>query len=221
MVGSRAMTSMKIGFLGSGDVSKVLGAGFIQQGHSVKLGSREPGKLQDWVQKQGPRASAGSFEEAARFGDIIVLATLGTGTENAIQMAGVGNFDGKVVIDTTNPLEFRPNAMPTLFVGTTDSLGERVQRWLPKARVVKAYNTVGSLHMVNPSFPDGTPDMFICGNDEAAKKTVTDICKGFGWPTIDTGDIENSRFLEPLAMVWIRHYFRTRTGNHAFKLLKK
>jgi hypothetical protein len=218
---------MKIGILGSGDVAKVLGAGFIQLGHSVKLGSRDPSKLQDWAQKHGPAGSAGSFEEAARFGELLVLATRGTGTENAVKLAGPEHFANKVVIDTTNPLEFRPdlankpNAMPTLFVGHTDSLGEQVQRWLPKARVVKAYNTVGSGHMVNPSFPGGPPDMFICGDDEDAKKTVSEICKNLGWPTVDMGGIESSRYLEPLAMVWIRHYIRHRSPHHAFKLLKK
>jgi predicted dinucleotide-binding enzyme len=124
------------------------------------------------------------------------------------------------VIDATNPLDFS-QMPPRLFVGTTDSLGERVQRLLPGARVVKAFNTVGNPHMVRPEFPGGPPDMFICGDDEAAKATVTDLTKALGWGVMDLGGIEVSRYLEPLAMVWITRFFRTNSGDHAFKLLQK
>jgi len=216
------MTKAKIGVIGSGDVGKTLGAGLAKAGHAVKIGSREPGKLSDWVKQTGANASAGTFEETAKFGEIIIVATkwADNATENALKLAGPDNFAGKVVLDTTNPLAFGPKG-PSLSVGHTDSAGEQVQRWLPKAHVVKAYNIVGSPHMVNPSFPGGTPDMIIAGNDEGAKKTVSELCKELGWPTVDLGGIESSRYLEPFAMVWILHYFQTKTGNHAFKLLKK
>jgi predicted dinucleotide-binding enzyme len=219
---------MKIGILGSGDVGRVLGAGFAKFGHDVKLGTRDTkqDKVRDWLATAGTKSAAGSFAEAAAFGEIVVLAVQGAAAENAIKLADPKNFTGKVVIDATNPLDFAgvdfaKGVGPKMFVGTTDSLGERVQRWLPQARVVKAFNTVGNPHMVKPDFPGGPPDMFICGNDEPAKQTVTNLLKEFGWPAVDIGSIEGARYLEALAMVWISYFFKTGTGNHAFKLLRK
>jgi predicted dinucleotide-binding enzyme len=136
-------------------------------------------------------------------------------------MAGEQNLAGKVLIDATNPLIFAPNAPPALALGTTDSGGEQVQRWMPKARVVKAFNTVGHAHMFNPQFPGGPPDMFIGGNDAAAKTTVTDILTAFGWSTIDIGGIEAARLLEPMCILWVLYGIRTNSWNHAFKLLRK
>ena len=216
------MQKVRVGVLGSGDVGRVLAAGFVGLGHEVKVGSRDPQKLQTWADAAGSRASTGTFEEAARFGDIIVLATLGTATLDAIRLAGVDNFAGKVVIDTTNPLDFSQGMPPRLSIGHTDSLGEQVQRLIPNARVVKAFNTVGNAHMVNPQFPDGSPDMFLCGNDDDAKKIVTQICEHFGWGgVIDIGGIEGSRQLEPMCIVWVLHGARTGSWNHAFKMLHK
>ncbi|OGC93493.1 MAG: DNA-binding protein [candidate division Zixibacteria bacterium RBG_16_48_11] len=214
---------MKVGVLGSGDVGQVLGAGFIKYGHEVEMGTRDPQqeKVKNWVAKNGSRASAGTFAEAASFGEVLVLATHGVATENAIKLAGVKNFSGKVVIETTNPLDFSKGVPPTLSIGLTDSLGEQIQRLIPEAKVVKAFSIVGNAHMVNPQFPGGPPDMFICGNDTEAKKKVMEILKDFGWPAIDLGGIEMSRYLEPLAMVWIVHGFSSNTWNHAFKLLRK
>jgi 8-hydroxy-5-deazaflavin:NADPH oxidoreductase len=215
---------MKIGILGSGDVGKALGAGFAALGHDVMIGTRDPGaeKVRAWTAKIGAHASAGTFAQAATFAEVAVLATLWDGTENAIRLAGPQNLAGKIVIDTTNPLDFSSGPPPKLSVGHTDSAGERVQRWLPAARVVKAFNIVGNPHMFRPTFPGGPPDMFICGNDASAKNAVAEICTAFGWPQpIDLGGIESARYLEPLAMVWILVYFATRSGNHAFKLLRK
>ena len=216
------MAKLKVGVLGTGDVGRVLGSGLLAQGHEVKLGARDARneKLTQWVAQAGKGASGGSFAEAAKFGDVIVLATLWTGTENALKLAGVGSFADKVVIDATNPLNFGP-AGATLALGHTDSGGEQVQRWLPKARVVKAFNTVGNAHMVKPSFPGGPPDMFICGNDADAKKTVTDLCAELGWPTLDVGGIEGARLLEPMCILWVGYGMRTNSWNHAFKLLRK
>lgn len=213
------MQKVKVGILGSGDVAKALAKGFIELGHDVRMGSRDPEKLAEWVAAAGPKASVGTFADTAAFGDIIVIATLGAGTENALKMAGTGNFKGKVVIDTTNPLEFKPGQAPTLFVGTTDSLGEMVQRWLPEAKVVKAYNTVGNALMVNPHLAGGPPDMFICGNDHDAKKIVSQICRHFGWGVIDLGGIEASRYLEPMCLVWVLHGTHSGSWTHAFKML--
>ncbi|MFN8177501.1 MAG: NAD(P)-binding domain-containing protein [bacterium] len=213
---------MKVGVLGSGDVGRVLGAGFVSFGHDVKLGSRDPHqeKLKAWAKAAGAKASTGTFAEAAAFGDVLVLATAWSGTESALKLADAKNFAGKVVLDATNPLDMS-TMPPGLAVGPKDSAGERVQRWLPGARVVKAFNSVGNAHMVRPSFPGGPPDMPICGNDAKAKETATKICRDFGWNVIDLGGIESSRYLEPLAMVWILHYFATKSPNHAFKLLTK
>ena len=215
---------MKVGVLGSGDVGQVLGAGFAARAHEVKLGTRDPksDKVKVWIAKAGAKASAGTFAEAAAHAEIAVLATAWSGTESAIGMAGPKNLAGKIVLDATNPLVFREGGPPTLAIGHTDSAGEQVQRWLPGARVVKAFNMVGNPHMVDPKFPGGPPDMFIAGNDEAAKKKVTEILTSFGWHgAIDLGGIEASRYLEPLAMVWILHYIRTGAGNHAIKMLRK
>ena|SRR5687768_11343718 len=162
------MQKIRVGVLGSGDVGRVLAAGFAGLGHDVKIGSRDPEKLREWAEGAGERVSTGTFAEAARFGDIVVLATLGTATADAIRLAGIETFDGKVVIDTTNPLDFS-TGMPALSIGHTDSLGEVVQRLLPNARVVKAFNTVGNALMVHPDLPGGPPDMFICGNDEIGR----------------------------------------------------
>ncbi len=220
---SRGMANKKVGVLGTGDVGKVLGAGFAGEGHDVKIGSREPQseKVKEWVTKTGAHASSGTFAEAAKFGDLVVIATSWSGTENAIKLAGPESFKGKVVIDATNPLKVAPNAPPSLAIGHTDSAGEQVQRWLPGAHVVKCFNTVGNAHMVKPSFPGGPPDMFLCGNDEGAKKTVADVCKAFGWGVVDIGGIEGSRLLEPMCILWVNYGIRTGTWNHAFKLLRK
>ncbi len=214
------MQKAKVGVLGSGDVGRVLAGGFLSLGHEVKIGSRDPEKLKGWLAEAGHCASAGTFAEAAAFGDLLVLATLGSGAQSAIELAGKENFDGKVLIDATNPLDFSTGA-PRLYVGHTDSLGEQVQRWLPNARVVKAFNTVGNAHMIQPEFPGGPPDMFLAGNDDDAKKIVAQVCQHFGWGVVDLGGIEASRHLEPMCMVWVIHGIRSGSWNHAFKLLRK
>jgi 8-hydroxy-5-deazaflavin:NADPH oxidoreductase len=215
---------MKVGVLGTGDVGRVLGGGFVSRGHEVMIGSRDSGseKVRSWVAKQGARASAGTFAEAAAYGELLVLATKWTGTESALNLAGSENFRGKVLIDATNPLKVEPNKPPGLALGHTDSGGEQVQRWLPDARVVKAFNIVGNPHMVDPQFPGGPPDMFICGNDADAKKQVTDVCTSFGWPgAIDIGGIDGARELESLCILWVKAGIASSSWNHAFKLLRK
>ncbi len=219
---------MKIGVLGSGDVGRRLSDGFIELGHIVKIGSRDPTKEEvvQWVSNHGGeegKASAGNFEEAASFGEILVIATSWNGTSNSIRLAGTKNFAGKIVIDVTNPLDFSEGMPPKLAISHSDSGGETIQRLIPEAKVVKAFNIVGNPHFLHPDFRNGgPPTMFICGNDEQAKKEISDdILTKFGWETIDIGGIEGARLLEPLALLWITYYFRTGNGNHAFKLLKK
>lgn len=214
---------MQIGILGSGEVGQALGLGFAQLGHEVKIGTREPGsdKLKPWLAKAGKRASTGSFEETARFADMAVLATLWSGTLAAIELAQPGNLARKVVMDVTNPAVSEPGKPIRLALGHTDSGGEQVQRWLPHSKVVKAFNTVGSDHMVNPQFPNGPPDMFICGDDASAKQVVATICKNFGWGVVDAGGIEGARLLEPMCLLWLAHGLHTGHWDNAFKLLQK
>ncbi len=209
---------MKIGILGTGDVAKALAAGFLAHGDAVMLGTRDASKLDDWLQAhQG--ATAGSFKDAATHGEIVVLATLGSVFESVVKAAGLDSFDRKVVIDATNPLRF-DEAGPHLSVGFDDSLGEQVQRALPKAHVVKAFNTVGSPHMVNPQFEGGPPSMFVAGNDAQAKETVASILRDFGWDVVDLGGIESSRYLEPMCLAWVLYGLGTGMWHHAFKLLR-
>jgi predicted dinucleotide-binding enzyme len=217
---------MKIGVLGTGDVGRVLAAGFAGRGHEVMIGTRDPAKpaLNEWLNGAGKGVSTGTFAEAAAFGEVLLLAIGWPNIGKAIELANPANFAGKAVLDATNPLRFEAEGRsPVLAIGHTTSAGECVQDWLPEAHVVKAFNMVGNPHMVDPQFPDGKPDMFICGNDAAAKQTAGKLIEGLGWPpVIDLGGIENSRYLEPLAMVWITHFFNNGfNGNHAFKLLRK
>lgn len=213
---------MRVGILGTGNVGQALGRGFANSGHQVMMGSRDPAqeKVRAWVETTGGTASAGKLAEAAAFAELAVLATVWEGTANAIKLAGPENLAGKIVIDPTNPLDFSGGMPPKLAVGHTNSGGEEVQRLLPDAYVVKAFNSVNFQHMINPQFPGGPPDMFICGNNPQAKKSVAAIIQEFGWSVIDSGGIEASRYLEPLAMVYILHFFGT-GGNYAFKLLTK
>lgn len=216
-------TPRKVGILGTGDVGQALAAGFLSLGCEVKMGSRDAknAKALAWAQKMGSRASVGTFADAAKHGELLVLAVTGSVVDEVIQLAGLSHFDGKTVLDPTNPLQFSPNQPPALFVGQTDSLGERIQRALPAAHVVKVYNCVGHAHMVHPSFPGGTPDMFLCGNDAGSKDEAQEICRAFGWNPIDMGGIEASRLLEPLCLLWVTYALRTGGWNHAFKLLLK
>ena len=214
---------MNFGILGTGDVGKALGAGLVKLGHGVKLGTRTPQSdaLKGWLSSSGKGATAGTFAESARFGEIVIVATLWSGTENALALAGKDNLAGKVVIDATNPLVFTPGRPVELALGHRDSGGEQVQRWIPGSRVVKCFNIVGHSHMVAPSFTGGPPDMFICGNDAAAKESVTKLLASMGWPAFDLGGIEGSRLLEPLCLLWVSFGMHTGSWNHALKMLKK
>ncbi len=198
---------MKIGILGSGDVAQALGRGFAKHGHEVMIGSREPKseKLVKWKKAAGAKASTGGGAEAAKFGEVVVLATLGVGTLAAVENAGPKNFDGKIVLDVTNPLDFSKGMPPGLFVGTTDSLSEQVQKVLPKAKVVKCFNTISNVQMIDPKYKGDKPRMLIAGDDAKAKKEVTKMLQGLGWAgAIDCGGIEGARWLEALVPLWVR-----------------
>jgi predicted dinucleotide-binding enzyme len=213
---------MKIGVLGSGIVAKVLASGFLKHGHQVMVGSRTPEKLAEWT-TENPKASTGTFAAAAEFGELIVLAVKGTAAAEALRLAGAQNLAGKPVADTTNPIEDVPpvKGVLRLFTGPNESLMERLQSEFPGAQLVKAFNSVGSSRMVDPEFAGGKPTMFICGNHEAAKKTVSGILDEFGWETADMGGAEAARAIEPLCMLWCIPGFLRNEWTHAFKLLRE
>jgi predicted dinucleotide-binding enzyme len=209
-----------VGIVGSGAVGRALGDGFIELGHEVMLGSRDPEKLEEWVAAHPVRGKAGTDAEAADFGDIVVFAVRWTGAEEASRLVGADRTAGKVLIDTTNPLARKGRTPVGLALGWNDSAGEQVQRWFPKARVVKAFNIIGVGDFVEPDFPGGPPTMFICGDDRDAKHAVEEVLREFGWESIDLGGIEQSRYIEPLAFIWIE--LREAEGpGHAFKLLRR
>ena len=212
---------MKIGILGSGDVAKALGAGFLKHGHETMMGTRERAKLSGWA-AENPRARVGSFAEAAAFGEVVVLAVKGSAAADALRAAGGGNLAGKPVIDATNPIADAPPSDGVLkfFTNLDESLMEQLQREFRDARLVKAFNSVGNARMVNPQFAGGKPTMFICGNDEAAKKTVGRLLDQFGWETADMGAARAARAIEPLCMLWCIPGFLRNEWTHAFKLLR-
>ena len=198
----------RVGVLGSGEVGRRLAAGFRGRGHDVMIGSRDPGKpeLGEWLSGDGAGIKAGTFAQVAAYGDLLVLAVLGNAAEDAIADAGGENFSGKVVIDARNPLDFSAGFPPKLSIAGEDSLGERVQRALPDAKVVKAFNTIGNPYFVDPSFSEGQPTMLIAGEDEGAKCTVGYVLADFGWPDpVDIGGIQGSRGqLEAICIVWVK-----------------
>jgi predicted dinucleotide-binding enzyme len=214
---------MKIGILGSGVVGQTLGAGFLQQGHSVMMGTRKPdsAEVRGWTAKT-PGALAGTFAEAARFGDALVLVVLGRVVEQAIQLAGPENFAGKTVLDATNPIADGPpvDGVLPFFTGPTESLGEKIQLLLPAARVVKAFNSVGSARMIHPQYEQGPPTMFICGNNAVGKVEASTLIRELGWEPFDCGGIRAARAIEPLCMLWCIPGFRNNQWTHAFKLLQ-
>jgi predicted dinucleotide-binding enzyme len=214
---------MKIGILGSGVVGQVLATGFVKEGHQAMLGTRNPAKpeLVKW-KKANEVIEVGTFSETAKFGELLVLAVEGAAAEKVIDLAGAGQFKGKIVIDTTNPIAKQPPTNGVLHYFTTleDSLMERIQKWLPEAKLVKAFNSVGHSYMYKPNFPGGKPTMFICGNDEGAKQTVTGILTAFDWETEDLGKVEAARAIEPLCMLWCIPGMLRNQWSHAFRLVK-
>jgi hypothetical protein len=220
MAGRLAET--RIGVLGTGAVGQRLASGFRERGHEVTIGSRDPEKpeLREWLSTEGAGIRAGTFAEAAARGELLVLAVLGEAADEVIANAGRESFAGKVVIDAMNPLDFSGGFPPKLSISGEDSLGERVQRALPDAKIVKAFNTIGSPYFVDPSFSEGEPTMLIAGEDADAKSTVTDLLADFGWSdTVDIGGIEGSRELEAICIAWVKIGGVRGAWDHGFKLL--
>lgn len=214
---------MKFGVLGTGMVGNSIGSKLIALGHEVKMGSRsnESEKAMEFVFTNGPKASHGTFEDAAKFGEFIFICTAGTGTMEALKIAKAENFKGKIVVDVTNPLDFSKGMPPTLFISGNDSLGEQVQHFLEDAFVVKTLNIVNCAVMVNPSLVPGEPDMFVCGDQEKAKEAVVQLLKDFGWKSIiDLGGIEQCRAVEPFVLLWVQAWNKFKTPHFALKFLK-
>jgi predicted dinucleotide-binding enzyme len=212
---------MKIGIIGSGVVAQTLAGGFLKHGHEVMVGTRDAAKLADWA-KANPSGKVGKFTDTAKFGDVVVLAVKGTVAADAVRGAGVTNLRGKTVIDATNPLADSPpvNGVLKFTTNLDESLMEKLQREFARIHFVKAFNSVGAACMVNPQFKGGKPTMFICGNDDPAKKTVAAILDQFGWETADMGKAEAARAIEPLCILWCIPGFLQNDWVHAFKMLR-
>jgi predicted dinucleotide-binding enzyme len=210
---------MKIGLLGSGNVGQTIGSKLVQLGHDVIMGSRDaanPNAIA-WAKKEGHHALYGTFMNAAVFGEIIFNCTLGSASLEALKQAGDENLKGKILIDTSNPLDYSTKLW-TLTICNTDSLGEQIQRSFPEARVVKTLNTMNVNVMVDPSKLTEKTDVFISGNDIEAKGTVIAILRDwFGWKSvIDLGDITTSRGVEMYVIFW--HIMRDAVSSPRFNI---
>jgi len=212
----------KVGIIGTGVVGDTLADGFLRFGFAVMRGSRDPAKLAAWKAKAGPNGSTGSMADAARYGDLVVLAVKGTAAEAAVRLIGPDALAGKTVVDTMNPIADAPpvNGVLSYFTSMNESLMERLQRAAPGARFVKAFSCVGAAFMIQPSFHGTKPTMFICGDDAKAKAEVTSILTTFGWETADMGGVEAARAIEPLCILWCLPGFLNGSWSHAFKLLR-
>lgn len=212
----------RVGVLGSGAVGTALAAGFMKNGYDVRRGSREPAKLEGWRDAAGARASVGTFQEAAEFGELVVLAVRGTAAEGVLSLCGP-QLDGKIVVDATNPIADEPpeDGVIRFFTDANDSLMERLQTKFPRAKFVKAFSCVGNALMVDPAFDGIRPTMFICGNDAAAKGVVRGVLDQFGWDTEDMGTAKAARAIEPLCILWCIPGFTQNRWTHAFKMLEK
>lgn len=214
---------MRIGILGTGDVGNRLATKLTSLGHEVKMGSRTANnpKAAEWAKANGPKASAGTFADAAKFGELVFNCTSGAISLEALKMAGAANLGGKVLVDVSNPLDFSKGMPPTLTVCNTDSVGEQIQRAFPSAKVVKTLNTVSNTLMVNPKTVPGQHDIFVCGNDAKAKSTVVGILKSFGWQDpIDLGDITGSRGVEMILPLWVRLMMTYQNPAFNFKIAR-
>lgn len=217
---------MKIGILGTGMVGDSLGTKLVALGHEVMMGSRTANneKALAWVKKAGGKAKAGTFADAARFGEILFNCTSGTASLSALKMAGAEALGDKVLVDVANPLDFSKGMPPTLFVSNTDSLGEQIQREFPKVKVVKGLNTLNCYLMVDATLVPGDHNLFICGNDAAAKEKVTKLLvENFKWKAaniLDMGDITSARATESLLPIWIRLWGKFQNPNFNFHMVQ-
>jgi predicted dinucleotide-binding enzyme len=206
-----------IGVIGSGDVGKVLAAGYARHGHAVTIGTRTAAKLAGW---SASGVAVGDFAAAAG-ADVVILAVAGNAAQDALDLAGHAALAGKVVIDTCNPIAGGPvNGVLPYFTGPNDALMQRLQKHVPAARFVKAFSCVGNAYMIDPKFADGRPTMFVCGTDPAAKAEVAGLLEEVGWDSVDVGGVEASGPVEALCQLWCAPGFLRNDWQHAFKMLK-
>jgi predicted dinucleotide-binding enzyme len=199
----------RFGVLGTGSVGQAVGGKLVELGHEVMMGSRQAGseKAVSWAKEAGEKASEGRFEDAAAFGEILVNATAGAASVDALHTADAQRLSGKILIDIANAIDFGSGSPPTLAFCNTESLGERIQRAFPDARVVKTLNTITASVMVDPGSLPGNHNVFMSGDDAEAKQQVGELLQGFGWPAeaiIDLGDISSARGTEMYLPLWIR-----------------
>ena len=212
----------KVAVLGSGQVGEVLANGFLSHGYAVMRATREPAKLDAWKKGAKGEASVGTYADAAKWAELVVLSVKGSVAEEVIDQCGPANLAGKIVIDTTNPIGNEPpdHGVIRYFTNINESLMERLQKKVPAAKFVKAFNSVGSGFMVNPKMFESTPTMFFCGNDAGAKQEVADILTKFGHDPYDCGGVEAARPIESLCVLWCAPGFLRNDWAHSFKMLK-
>jgi 8-hydroxy-5-deazaflavin:NADPH oxidoreductase len=215
----------RIGILGTGQVANTISNALIQLGYEVKMSSRTANneKATGWAKSNGRMASNGTFTDAALFGQIIFNCTKGEHTLDVFNMAGISNFNNKIIIDVSNPLDFSKGMPPTLIpsLANTNSLGEEIQKLLPDAKVVKTLNIVNCEVMVRASKCGGQATMFLAGNDSDAKKEVSNLLNQFGWDDlIDLGSIVHARSTEMMFPIWLSIYMATQNGYLAFKVIR-
>lgn len=213
---------MRIGVLGTGVVGQTMGAALIARGHDVMMGARSADNEKALAFRDRTGGRAGTFAEAAAFGEIVIHATRGASAIPVLESAGAANLAGKVLIDVSNPLDFSAGYPPSLSISNTDSLGETIQRAFPEALVVKTLNTVNANVMVEPALVPGRHTVFVSGNDKGAKGRVMDLLRSFGWQSIlDLGDITTARGTEQMLPLWVRLYAVLGTGEFNLALMKK
>jgi len=227
---------MRIGVLGTGMVGQVLAAKLAGTGHEVTVGTRDPAATLARQEPDGygnppfsawhaqhPDVKVGSFADAASHGELVVNATAGAASLDALRLAGEANLHGKVLVDLANALDFSKGMPPSLLVANTDSLGERLQRAFPDVKVVKSLNTMNALLMADPGqLADGDHTVFVCGDDDEAKAQVTQLLtEAFGWrDVIDLGDLSAARATEMVLPIWLRLMGTLRTPAFNFKVVR-
>jgi NADPH-dependent F420 reductase len=207
---------MKIGILGTGNVGRSLAKRWAEKGHEIVFGSRDPDKALEIAESMGKNVCSSTYDEAAKWGDVVVLATPYAAAQDIIKT--VGDLTGKILVDCTNPIA---PGLSGLTIGLTTSAAEEIAK-MTSAKVIKAFNTMGIGIMANVQFGSETASNFICGDDEEAKSVVRSLGEDIGFDVVDTGPLSNARLLEPLAMLWIYLAFKHGMGTEiAFKLLQR